>query len=133
MTTPRTAQDQTARASEAKLLESELARAKDEISTLKQQLVESQQVEKERKKLADKVERLEGRVRPLSLSLFLLGPLRLGRLTVDAPSQQMDDLIQDKVANKEAELHATYDERLRNYDERCVLPFALFCFLLLAR
>ncbi|KPV77777.1 uncharacterized protein RHOBADRAFT_51589 [Rhodotorula graminis WP1] len=83
--------DQTARASEAKLLESELARAKDEISALKQQLVESQQVEKERKKLADKVERLEGR---------------------------MDDLIQDKVANKEAELHATYDERLRNYDER---------------
>lgn len=45
----------------------------------------------------------------------------------------MDDLIQDKVANKEAELHATYDERLRNYDERYVLPFALFCFLLLAR
>ncbi|TNY17439.1 CASP C terminal-domain-containing protein [Rhodotorula diobovata] len=83
--------DQTARASEAKLLESELARAKDEISSLKQQLVESQQVEKERKKLADKVERLEGR---------------------------MDDLIQDKVANKEAELHATYDERLRNYEER---------------
>lgn len=68
MITPRTAQDQTARASEAKLLESELARAKDEISTLKLQLVESQQVEKERKKLADKVERLEGRVRSLSLS-----------------------------------------------------------------
>ncbi|GAA6057858.1 hypothetical protein JCM3770_002725 [Rhodotorula araucariae] len=83
--------DQTARASEAKVLESELSRAKDEITALKQQLVESQAVEKERKKLADKVERLEGR---------------------------MDDMIQEKVTAKEAELHATYDERLRNYDER---------------
>ncbi|BGP40941.1 hypothetical protein JCM10449v2_004906 [Rhodotorula kratochvilovae] len=83
--------DQTARASEAKLLESELARAKDEIAALKQQVVESQAVDKERKKLADKVERLEGR---------------------------MEDMIQEKVTAKEAELHATYDERLRNYDER---------------
>ncbi|GAA6006458.1 CCAAT displacement transcription factor COY1 [Rhodotorula paludigena] len=83
--------DQTARASEAKVLESELARSKDEIAQLKQQLVESQAVEKERKKLADKVERLEGR---------------------------MEDMIQEKVSAKEAELHATYDERLRNYDER---------------
>lgn len=48
------------------MLESELARSKDEIAQLKQQLVESQAVEKERKKLADKVERLEGRVRRVS-------------------------------------------------------------------
>ena len=30
----------------------------------------------------------------------------------------MEDMIQDKVAQKENELHATYDERLRNYEER---------------
>lgn len=58
-------QDQTARASEAKVLEMELARSKDEIASLKQQLVESQSVEKEKKKLADKVERLEAKVRPV--------------------------------------------------------------------
>lgn len=59
----RSQQDQTARASEAKVLEMELARSKDEIASLKQQLVESQSVEKEKKKLADKVERLEAKVR----------------------------------------------------------------------
>jgi homeobox protein cut-like len=30
----------------------------------------------------------------------------------------MEDMVVEKVAAKEAELHATYDERLRNYDER---------------
>lgn len=30
----------------------------------------------------------------------------------------MEDMIRDKVASKEAELHATYDERLRNYEDR---------------
>ncbi|KAK4694877.1 homeobox protein cut-like, partial [Phenoliferia sp. Uapishka_3] len=85
--------DQTARASEAKLLESELARQKDEVGLLKQQLVEAQSVEKERKKLQDRVEKYESR---------------------------MEEMIQDKVSAKEAELHATYDERLRNYDERFV-------------
>ncbi|GAA5935894.1 uncharacterized protein JCM15063_001840 [Sporobolomyces koalae] len=83
--------DQTVKASEAKMLESEISRQKDEIAALKQQLVESQAVERERKKLADKVDKLEGK---------------------------MEDMIQDKVSAKEAELHAAYDERLRNYDER---------------
>lgn len=32
----------------------------------------------------------------------------------------MEDLVRDNVAAKEAELHAIYDERLRNYDERYV-------------
>lgn len=32
----------------------------------------------------------------------------------------MEEMIQEKVAAKEAELHATYDERLRNYEERFV-------------
>ncbi len=32
----------------------------------------------------------------------------------------MDELIQEKVVQKENELNATYDERIRNYEERCV-------------
>jgi homeobox protein cut-like len=32
----------------------------------------------------------------------------------------MDEMIQEKVVQKENELNATYDERLRNYEERCV-------------
>lgn len=31
---------------------------------------------------------------------------------------QMDDLIQDRVTQKENELNAEYDERIRNYEER---------------
>lgn len=30
----------------------------------------------------------------------------------------MEEMISEKVASKEAELHATYDERLRNYEDR---------------
>ena len=30
----------------------------------------------------------------------------------------MEELIQEKVTQKENELNAEYDERLRNYDER---------------
>lgn len=62
-------QDQTARASEARLLESEVERQKDEVASLKRQLVEAQSVEKERKRLADKVDKFETKVSPLLLSL----------------------------------------------------------------
>lgn len=31
---------------------------------------------------------------------------------------QMEDLIQEKVTQKENELNATYDEKMRNYEER---------------
>ena len=84
-------QDQTARASEARLLESEVARLREDNANLKKELIEAQGVEKERKKLQDKNERLEAK---------------------------MEDMIADKVAAKEAELNATYDERLRNYEDR---------------
>lgn len=30
----------------------------------------------------------------------------------------MEEMIQDKVAQKANELNATYDEKLRNYEER---------------
>jgi uncharacterized coiled-coil protein SlyX len=76
---PRTYQDQTARASEARVLESELSRQKEEVAQLKQQLAESQSVEKERKKLADKVDKLESKVAYSNtpsppLGLILLAP-----------------------------------------------------------
>lgn len=34
---------------------------------------------------------------------------------------QMEGLIQEKVSQKENELNATYDEKLRNYEERSAL------------
>ena len=36
------------------------------------------------------------------------------------PLGQMDDLVQEKVTQKENELNAAYDEKMRNYEERCV-------------
>jgi homeobox protein cut-like len=30
----------------------------------------------------------------------------------------MDEMIQEKVTQKENELNATYDEKMRNYEER---------------
>ncbi|KAK9899091.1 hypothetical protein P389DRAFT_43741 [Cystobasidium minutum MCA 4210] len=83
--------DQTARASEAKLLESEVARLKEDNANLKKDLVEAQSVERERKKLQEKHEKLEAK---------------------------MEEQIAEKVSAKEAELNATYDERLRNYEDR---------------
>lgn len=38
----------------------------------------------------------------------------------------MEEMIQEKVGQKENELNATYDERLRNYEERCVSLFPPF-------
>lgn len=35
-------------------------------------------------------------------------------------SRQMDELIQERVTSKENELNATYDERMRNYEDRYV-------------
>ena len=38
----------------------------------------------------------------------------------------MDVAIQERVAQKENELNATYDERMRNYEARCVTGSLLF-------
>ena len=40
---------------------------------------------------------------------------------VDA-CRQMEILIQEKTTQKENELNATYDEKMMNYEERCVYP-----------
>ena len=37
----------------------------------------------------------------------------------------MDVAIQERVAQKENELNATYDEKMRNYEARCVTNSSL--------
>ncbi|EGG07301.1 uncharacterized protein MELLADRAFT_43151 [Melampsora larici-populina 98AG31] len=83
--------DQTVRATEAKLLESELARAKQEISSLKTQLAESEKVDKELQKQVEKTERLESK---------------------------MEEMVKTQVSSKEAELTAVYGERILNFQQR---------------
>lgn len=61
------------RASEARLLEAELGRQRDEVALLKQQLAEAQAVEKERRRLQDKVDKFESRVSPPLTSLWMAG------------------------------------------------------------
>lgn len=55
-------QDQTAKASEARLFEAELARERQETASLRQQLQDAQSIEKERKKLAERCEKYEQKV-----------------------------------------------------------------------
>ncbi|OAV94748.1 hypothetical protein PTTG_03091 [Puccinia triticina 1-1 BBBD Race 1] len=83
--------DQTVRASEAKLLESELSRANDQIKSLKSQLKEAEKVEKESQKQAEKLEKLESK---------------------------LEDIVKLQVSNKEAELDAVYGERIMNFQQR---------------
>jgi hypothetical protein len=45
----------------------------------------------------------------------------LNRLLIVCSGVQMEDMTQERVAQKEKEMHATYDERIRNFEERCVL------------
>lgn len=73
------------------MLESEVSRLKEENAISKKDLNEAQAVEKERKKIQDKHDKLEAK---------------------------MEELINERVAGKEAELNATYDERLRNHEDR---------------
>lgn len=83
--------DQTVKVAEARMLESELGRLREENAELKKQVGEMAQVEDRRKKAEQKVEQLEGK---------------------------MEEMIVERVAQKENELNAEYDERLRNYAER---------------
>lgn len=83
--------DQTVKVAEARMLEVELARLREENSELKKQVGEMPAVEEKRKKAEAKAEQLE---------------------------EKMDDLIQERIVQKENELNAEYDERMRNYEER---------------
>ncbi len=40
------------------------------------------------------------------------------RVDICSSLVQMDETIQEKVTQKENELNATYDEKMRNYEER---------------
>ncbi|KAG6866697.1 hypothetical protein C0991_011356 [Blastosporella zonata] len=83
--------DQTVKVAEALEVEAELRRLREENVELRKRVNDFSTVESAKKKADAKVEQLE---------------------------QKMDDMIQEKVAQKENELNATYDEKLRNYEER---------------
>ncbi|KAH9455349.1 hypothetical protein Pst134EA_022819 [Puccinia striiformis f. sp. tritici] len=83
--------DQTVRASEAKLLESELTRANDQIKSLKSQLKDTEKVEKELQKQTEKLEKLENK---------------------------LEEMVKLQVSTKEAELDAVYGERIMNFQQR---------------
>ncbi|WVW86102.1 hypothetical protein I302_108141 [Kwoniella bestiolae CBS 10118] len=83
--------DQTVKIAEARVLESELSRLREENGELKKGLNEYKDAEEKRKKAENKVEQIE---------------------------EKMEELIQERVNQKENELNAEYDERMRNYEER---------------
>ncbi|KAH9858790.1 hypothetical protein C2E23DRAFT_19955 [Lenzites betulinus] len=83
--------DQTVKVAEARELELELQRSREENAELRKRLNEVSALESAKKKADARVEQLE---------------------------QKMEDLIQEKVAQKENEFNATYDEKMRNYEER---------------
>ncbi|KAI0823762.1 CASP C terminal-domain-containing protein [Trametes gibbosa] len=83
--------DQTVKVAEARELELELQRSREENIELRKRLGEVSSLESAKKKADARVEQLE---------------------------QKMEDLIQEKVIQKENEFNATYDEKMRNYEER---------------
>ncbi|KAF9529197.1 CASP C terminal-domain-containing protein [Crepidotus variabilis] len=83
--------DQAVKVAEAMEQETELQKLREENTELKKKLSETSSLEVAKKKLETKVDQLE---------------------------QKMDGMIQDKVSQKANELTATYDEKLRNYEER---------------
>ncbi|EPT04993.1 hypothetical protein FOMPIDRAFT_1156498 [Fomitopsis schrenkii] len=83
--------DQAVKVAEAHELEADLQRMRDENAELRKRLNESASLEAAKKRADVRVEQLE---------------------------QKMEEMIQEKVTQKENELNATYDEKMRNYEER---------------
>ncbi|KAJ6587105.1 CASP C terminal-domain-containing protein, partial [Mycena vulgaris] len=83
--------DQTVKVAEARDLESELKRLREENVDFRKRVNDFSVVETAKKKAELKAEQLE---------------------------QKMEEMILEKVAQKENELNATYDEKMRNYEER---------------
>ncbi|KAJ6499051.1 CASP C terminal-domain-containing protein [Mycena sanguinolenta] len=83
--------DQTVKVAEARDLEAELKRLREENADLRKRVNDFAAVETAKKKIESKVEQLE---------------------------LKMEEMISEKVAQKENELNATYDEKMRNYEER---------------
>ena len=86
------------KASQATELESNLTRLREENASLNKKVSELSSMEAARKKADAKVSQLE---------------------------EKMDEMILERVAQKENELHATYDEKLRNSEDRYAAPFSL--------
>ncbi|KAF8520409.1 CASP C terminal-domain-containing protein [Hysterangium stoloniferum] len=83
--------DQTVKVGEALTLELEVQRLRDDNADLRRRVGDVSALEASKKKLQIKLDQIE---------------------------QRMDDLIQEKVTQKENELNATYDEKMINYEER---------------
>ncbi|KAL5528564.1 hypothetical protein ACEPAF_7700 [Sanghuangporus sanghuang] len=83
--------EQTIKASQASQLEAEVAKLKEENAALNRKLSDLSNIESAKKKVEMKAQQLEDR---------------------------MEEMISEKVLQKENELHATYDEKLRNYEDR---------------
>lgn len=83
--------DQTVKVAEARELEGELRQLRDENADIRKRLNEVPSLEASKKKADARIEQLE---------------------------QKMEDMIHEKVTQKENELNATYDEKMRNYEAR---------------
>ena len=84
-------QEQTIKATQVSQLEEELAKAREENAALLARAKELDDVEISRKKAEAKAQQLE---------------------------ERMDEIIAEKVSQKENELNATYDEKMRNYEDK---------------
>ncbi|KAJ3748940.1 CASP C terminal-domain-containing protein [Lentinula detonsa] len=89
--------DQTVKASEVRDLETELRKLRDENAELRRRSQDLSNVEAARKKAEAKTEQLE---------------------------QKMEEMIQERINQKENEFNATYDEKLRNYEDRYYIPLS---------
>ncbi|KAJ4476999.1 CASP C terminal-domain-containing protein [Lentinula edodes] len=83
--------DQTVKASEVRDLETEICKLRDENAELRKRSNDQSNVEAARRKAEAKTEQLE---------------------------QKMEEIIQERITQKENEFNATHDEKLRNYEDR---------------
>ncbi|THH03436.1 hypothetical protein EW145_g6255 [Phellinidium pouzarii] len=83
--------EQTIKASQASQLEIELAKLRDENAALNRRLSDLPNLEATKRKAESRTQHLEDR---------------------------MEDMLAERISQKENELHATYDEKLRNYEDR---------------
>ena len=91
-----------------------MQKAREENAELRKRLNEVSSLETAKRKADTRVEQLEQKV----CSLFQISLAYCSSCAI-VPNQ-MDELIQEKVTQKENELNATYDEKMRNYEERYV-------------
>lgn len=96
-------QDQTVKATEVRDLQAEVQRLRDDNADLRKR-------NGELTKAGFRVEQLESKV------LFIYFSTSLANTR-----SQMDEMINERVTQKENEMHATYDEKIRNFEERLAM------------